>query len=739
MSDKKIELRVAEARHRDAGRGIARISQKIMSQLNLTSGDIISIKGETLATAIVWPGYPDDPDDIIRIDGNVRNNAGTSIGERVKISKVEAEKAEKITIAPTEEVNVKLSTEGIKKMIEGRPISKNQKIRVEFFGRPINYKVVSTQPKGTVIPDKETKIEIKEKPVKGAEEVPDVTYEDIGGLEEELRKVREMIELPMKKPELFQKLGIEPPKGVLLHGPPGTGKTLIAKAVANESDANFISIGGPEIMSKFYGESEKKLRELFEEAKENSPSIIFIDELDSIAPKREEVSGEVERRVVAQLLSLMDGLEARGEVVVIATTNQINLVDPALRRPGRFDREIEIGVPSKEGRREILEVHTRGMPLSDGIDLDNYAERTHGFVGADIESLAKESAMNALRRIIPEIDIEADEVPADVIEDLEIEKNDFESALKEIEPSAMREVFVEVPDVEWDQVGGLKEATQELKESIEWPLSYPEAFEKVATSPPRGILLYGPPGTGKTLMAKAIANESEANFISVKGPELLSKWVGESEKAVRETFRKAKQSSPTIIFFDEIDSLAPRRGGTTGDSQVTERVISQMLTELDGLEERGEVVVIAATNRPDLIDPALLRQGRLERHIEVGPPDKEARKQIFKIHTEGKPLADDVDLEKLADKTEGYVGSDINGICKEASMVALREKIKPGMDREEAKEALNDLELTMDHFEKAINKVRSSDQRGELEKYEEISENFESKRSEDETIEPSIA
>ncbi|PTD93629.1 AAA family ATPase [archaeon SCG-AAA382B04] len=739
MSENKTKLRVAEARHRDAGRGIARISSSVMNKLNLTSGDIVQIQGNNQATAVVWPGYPDDPDDIIRIDGNVRSNADTSIGERVTVTKVEAKKAEKITIAPTEEVNVKLSSQGVKKIIEGRPISKGQGIRVEFFGNPINYKVVSTQPSGTVIPGANTKIEIKEKPAEEVSgEVPQVTYEDIGGLEEELRNVREMIELPMKKPELFQRLGIEPPKGVLLHGPPGTGKTLIAKAVANETDANFHSIGGPEIMSKYYGESEKKLREIFEEASENAPSIIFIDELDSIAPKREEVSGEVERRVVAQLLSLMDGLEARGDVVVIATTNQINLVDPALRRPGRFDREIEIGVPDKQGRREILEVHTRGMPLADDVDLDEYAERTHGYVGADIESLAKESAMNSLRRIIPEIDIEADEVPSEVIDELEVKEKDFEEALKGIEPSAMREVFVEIPDVTWEDIGGLPEAKQELKESVEWPLNYPDAFEKVNTAPPKGILLYGPPGTGKTLMAKAVANESESNFISIKGPELLSKWVGESEKAVRETFRKARQSAPTVIFFDEIDSIAPQRAGSAGDTQVTERVISQLLTELDGMEERGDVIVIAATNRPDLVDTALLRQGRLDRHIEVAGPDKEARQKIFEIHTKGKPLAEDVDLEELAQKTEGYVGSDIQGITKEASMMALRDKIETGMTREEVKEQIEDLKVNMEHFEKAIQKVRSSEERGELEKYEKIAENFETEREEDMVQEPSI-
>ncbi|OUJ19199.1 ATPase of the AAA+ class CDC48 family [Methanonatronarchaeum thermophilum] len=737
MPNKTIKLRVAEARHRDAGRGIARVSTEVMQKLNLTSGDIIQIDGKGTATAVVWPGYPNDPNDAIRIDGSVRNNAGAGIGDKVEVKKVNAQKAKKIAIAPTEEINLRISSDGVRKILEGRPISKGQKIRVEFFGRAINYKVVQTDPAGTVIADSNTKIQINDKPVEEVEEVPQVTYEDIGGLEKELRKVREMIELPMKKPELFQRLGIEPPKGVLLHGPPGTGKTLIAKAVANETDAHFISLGGPEIMSKYYGESEKQLRELFEEAKENSPSIIFIDELDSIAPKREEVSGEVERRVVAQLLSLMDGLEARGEVVVIATTNQINLIDPALRRPGRFDREIEIGVPDRDGRREIFEVHTRSMPLAENINLDEFADRTYGFVGADIESLTKESAMNALRRILPEIDIDADEIPQKVIDELEVEKKDFEQAHKEIEPSAMREVFVEIPDITWKDVGGLEEIKTQLREAVEWPMTYPEAFQKIDTQPPRGIVLHGPPGTGKTLLAKAVANESDANFISVKGPELLSKWVGESEKAVRETFRKAKQSAPTIIFFDEIDSITPRRGGMSGDSQVTERVISQMLTELDGLEERGEVVVIAATNRPDLIDPALLRQGRLEKHIEVGPPDQEARKEIFKVHTQNKPTAKNIDTEKLAKKTDGYVGSDIEGVCKEASMIALREKVKQGMTREEAKKAIQNIKITKNHFEQALEKVRSSKDRGEIEQYQKISKDFQAKR-EEKIEEPSI-
>ncbi|MDK2782155.1 MAG: transitional endoplasmic reticulum ATPase, partial [Archaeoglobi archaeon] len=537
----------------------------------------------------------------------------------------------------------------------------------------------------------------------------------------------EMIELPMKHPELFRRLGIEPPKGVLLYGPPGTGKTLIAKAVANEVQANFYSIAGPEIMSKYYGESEKQLREIFEKAEETAPSIIFIDEIDSIAPKREEVTGEVERRVVAQLLTLMDGLKSRGKVVVIAATNRPDAVDPALRRPGRFDREIEIGVPDKQGRKEILEVHTRKMPLSEDVNLDELAEMTHGFVGADIAALCKEAAMNALRRVIPKIDIEAEEIPKEVIESLVVTREDFMEALKRVEPSAMREVLVEVPEVRWDDIGGLEDVKQELKEAVEWPLKYPEAFEALKTEPPKGILLYGPPGTGKTLLAKAVANESDANFISIKGPEIMSKWVGESEKAIREIFKKARQTAPTIIFLDEIDSIAPRRGHGF-DSNVTERVVSQLLTEMDGLEELRGVVVIAATNRPDIIDPALLRPGRLDRIIYVGPPDFEARKAIFQVHLRGKPLAEDVDVDHLAKLTEGYVGADIEAIVREASLLAMREVIKPGDPREVVKEKIKNIKIERRHFEEALKKLKPTVTKEELERYKALYERFSKNR-----------
>lgn len=714
----EITLRVAEAYYRDVGRGIARLDPEVMEKLGVQSGDVIEIVGKESVPAIAWPSYPEDRGKgIVRIDGNLRSNAGVGIDDKVKIRKVEAKPAEKITLAPTEPVRITGGEGYILRLLEGRPVVRGQKVRVEIFGYTLTFVIVATKPSGVVVVGRGTEIELKEKPAEEVKRaVPNVTYEDIGGLKRELRLVREMIELPLKHPELFQRLGIEPPKGVLLHGPPGTGKTLIAKAVANEVDAHFISISGPEIMSKYYGESEQRLREIFEEAKQNAPSIIFIDEIDSIAPKREEVTGEVERRVVAQLLALMDGLESRGQVIVIAATNRPDAIDPALRRPGRFDREIEIGVPDRDGRKEILEIHTRKMPLAEDVNLDELADATNGFVGADLEALCKEAAMHALRRVLPEVDIEK-EIPAEIIENLKVTREDFIEALKNVEPSAMREVLVEIPKVRWEDIGGLENAKQELREAIEWPLKYPEVFKTTNIKPPKGILLYGPPGTGKTLLAKAVANESNANFISVKGPELLSKWVGESEKHVRDMFKKARQVAPAIIFFDEIDSLAPRRGGI-GDSHVTERVVSQLLTELDGLEELREVVVIAATNRPDLIDPALLRPGRIERHIYIPPPDKEARKEIFRIHLKNKPLAEDVKLEELAEKTEGYSGADIEAVCREAGMLAIREALKSGVSREEAKEIAKKIKITKRHFEEALKKVKPSLTQEDLKRYE---------------------
>ncbi len=723
----EVYLKVAEAYHRDVGRGIARVDPEVMEKLGLQSGDVVEIVGKNRVPAIVWPGYPEDRGKgVIRIDGSIRSNAGVGIDDRVKIRKVTAKTAEKIVLAPTEPIRLMGGEAYLLRILEGRPVIRGQKIRVEVFGHVLTFVITSTKPGGVVIVSRSTNIELKEKPVEEVKrQVPSVTYEDIGGLKRELRLVREMIELPLRHPELFQRLGIDPPKGVLLYGPPGTGKTLIAKAVANEVDAHFIPISGPEIMSKYYGESEQRLREIFEEAKENAPSIIFIDEIDSIAPKREEVTGEVERRVVAQLLALMDGLEARGQVIVIAATNRPDAIDPALRRPGRFDREIEIGVPDRDGRKEILEIHTRGMPLAEDVNLDELAELTVGFVGADLEALCKEAAMHALRRVLPEIDIEAEEIPSETLESLKVTMNDFLEALKNIEPSAMREVLVEIPNVKWDDVGGLEKAKQELMEAVEWPLRFPEMFKHIGIKPPKGILLYGPPGTGKTLLAKAVANESNANFISVKGPELLSKWVGESEKHVREMFRKARQVAPCILFFDEIDALAPRRGGI-GDSHVTERVVSQLLTELDGLEELKDVVVIAATNRPDMVDPALLRPGRIERHIYIPPPDKLARLEIFRIHTRGMPLAEDVNLEEIAEKTEGYSGADIEAVCREAGLAAIREAISKLeiADKEKVKEIAKTVKVSKKHFEEALKKVKPSLTKEDIRRYEEIVRDF---------------
>lgn len=721
---KEITLRVVEAYHRDAGRGIARIDMDAMKELGLVSGDIIEIAGKSKASAVVWPAYNEDRGlGIIRIDGNIRSNAHVGIDDKVVVRKAEAHPAAKITIAPTQPVRIVGGEDYLRRYLEGRPVQKGESLRVEMLGNPLTFVITATQPSGVVIAGKDTQIALKEKVPAGTERaVSDVTYEDIGGLKRELGLVREMIELPLRHPELFQKLGIDPPKGVLLHGPPGTGKTLMAKAVANETDAYFITISGPEIMSKFYGESEQHLREIFKEASENAPAILFIDELDAIAPKRSEVTGEVERRVVAQLLALMDGLEARGQVVVIAATNRPEGIDPALRRGGRFDREIEIGVPDRTGRLQILHVHTRGMPLSEDVNLEDLAKITHGFVGADLSTLCKEAAMRALRNILPDIDIEG-EIPQEIIDKLQVDAEDFYDVLKNIEPSALREVYVEAPNVKWEDIGGLEAAKQELREAVEWPIKYPETFEAIHTKPPKGVLLFGPPGTGKTLLAKAVANESEANFISIKGPELLSKWVGESEKGVRETFRRAKQSAPTIVLFDEIDAIAPTRG-TGFDSHVTERVVSQLLTELDGLEELKDVVVIGATNRPDLVDVALLRPGRLDRLVYLPPPNASSREQIFKIHLKEKPIADDVDITQLAKDTEGYVGADIETVCREAAMLALRDFIRSDMTVGQVNENVKSIKITRDHLYAAINRVKPTASLDVLKQYEKIAGEF---------------
>lgn len=708
--NEKIILRVAEAQHKDAGRGIARIGRDLMDSMGLSSDDVIFVIGNEKACALARPGYPEDHGyDIIRIDGNIRNNARVGIDDKVYIEKSSAQAANRIVLAPTQQGRFPGGPQYLQRFLEGRPVIKGQRLRVETVSNPMSYIVLSTQPAGPVMVARNTTIVVKDQVIEELDVRPThLTYEDIGGLRREIGLIREMIELPLRHPELFQKLGIDPPKGVMLFGPPGTGKTMIAKAVANETDANFLSISGPEIMSKYYGESEKHIREIFEEAEKTAPAIIFIDEIDSIAPKREEVTGEVERRVVAQLLSLMDGLKSRGQVIVIAATNRPNAIDMALRRGGRFDREIEIGIPDKLGRLEVLQVHTRGMPLSADMaeekGLREIADMTHGFVGADLSSLCKEAAMHAIRKILPRINIE-EEIPAEIMETLVVTREDFHDAFRNIEPSALREVFIEVPDVRWDDIGGLETAKQELIETVEWPLKYPEAFEAINTRPPKGVLLFGPPGTGKTLLAKAVATESEANFISIKGPELLSKYVGESEKVVREIFRKARQSAPAIIFFDEIDSIAPTRGGAF-DSGVTERVVSQILTEIDGLEELKDVVVVAATNRPDMVDPALLRPGRLDRLIYIRPPDLREREVIFALHLKGKPVYSGVDVKKLAEITDGYSGADIEAICREAAMLALRDSIKHGMEKEEVIQAARDVTIKMEDFGKAFCMVR---------------------------------
>ena len=644
-----MKLTVKPLKQKDAGRGLAAIDRQAMAEMELENGDYILLDGSGGRTvARVWPGYPEDEGrGIVRIDGRLRRETGVGVDDTVGVEPAEVNPARRLTVALPQNLRVRGNIAPmIRQNLSGQAVTENQTVPVSFglgplssmSGQKVPLKIADSEPGGTVVVTDSTEIEISERPAEQLSEAtpeesttPNVTYEDIGGLDTELEQVREMIELPMRHPELFQQLGIEPPKGVLLQGPPGTGKTLMARAVANEIDAHFTDISGPEIMSKYYGESEEQLREVFEEAAENAPAVVFIDEIDSIAPKRDDTSGDVERRVVAQLLSLMDGLEERREVVVIGATNRVDALDPALRRGGRFDREIEVGVPDKAGRTEILQVHTRGMPLAEGIDLDQYAENTHGFVGADIEQLAKEAAMNALRRIRPELDLEQDEIDAETLERLEVSQRDFKQALKGIEPSALREVFVEVPDTTWDQVGGLEETKERLRETIQWPLEYPEVFEAMDMQAAKGVLMYGPPGTGKTLLAKAIANEAQSNFISIKGPELLNKYVGESEKGVREVFEKARSNAPTVVFFDEIDSIAGERGQRSGDSGVGERVVSQLLTELDGLEELEDVVVIATTNRPDLIDQALLRPGRLDRHVHVPVPDAEARGKIFEV------------------------------------------------------------------------------------------------------------
>jgi len=679
MSSHESSLRVADARQRDVGHGKVRIDNETMQKLGITAGDFVEIHGKKMTVAVAWPAYAEDQgQEIIRMDGLIRRNAGVALNEYVSVRKADVKEAQAIVFAPTD---VRLSVDEefvsfVKRRFMDMPFIEGDMTLLSIFGSAVPLVVTRTRPHGPVKIIESAHVQVLSEPTPEKKGIPIVTYEDIGGLHEEIQRIREMVELPLRHPELFQRLGIEPPRGVFLYGPPGCGKTLLAKAVANESDANFYVISGPEIMSKFYGESEARLREIFQKAQETSPSIIFIDEMDAIAPKREEVTGEVERRVVAQLLSLMDGMGSRGNIIVIGATNRPNAIDPALRRPGRFDREIEIGVPDKAGRYEVLQIHTRNMPLAEDMDLKRLSDVTHGYTGADIASLCREAAMKALRRYIPEINLEEERIPPEMLEKMVVRMDDFLSAYREITPTAMREVYVEVPQVKWDEVGGLKQVKQELMESVEWPLKKPEVFKKMGIKPPRGILLYGPPGCGKTLLARAVATESEANFISIKGPEIFSKWVGESEKAIREIFRKGRTAAPAIIFFDELDAIVPKRGLGYADSGASERVISQLLTEIDGIESLQNVLVIAATNRPDILDPAVMRPGRFDRLIYVPSPDIESLKEIFSIHTKSMPLSRDVVLEDIARKAQGYSGADIEAIVREAAMNALREDME---------------------------------------------------------------
>jgi transitional endoplasmic reticulum ATPase len=717
MSQQQVQLKVLEAYTRDVGRGVARIDYDAMDALDASTGDVIEIRGKRRTVAKCLPLYPSDEGrGIVRIDGLIRNNAGVAIGDMVIVRKVKAPPAEKVVVAPLEAVPP-IDERYLADTLESVPVTKGDNVMIPYFGGRLTFQVMAVSPVAeAALITQRTVFVISEKG-EALRGVPQVTYEDIGGLKDEIQKVREMIELPLRHPEIFEKLGVEAPKGVLLYGPPGTGKTLLAKAVATESNAHFIPISGPEIMSKFYGESEARLREIFKEAKEKAPTIIFIDEIDSIAPKREEVTGEVERRVVSQLLSLMDGLEARGKVIVIAATNRPNAIDPALRRPGRFDREIEIKVPDKKGRYEILQIHTRHMPLTPDVDLEKLAAVTHGFVGADAEYLCKEAAMKTLRRMLPELKLEEERLSPEILDKLIVTMQDFEGALKDVMPSAMREVYLETPDVKWADLGGLEGVKRELQEAVEWPLKFSDLYKAIGYNMPKGILLYGASGTGKTLLAKAVATESEANFISVRGPELLSKWVGESERGVREVFRRARQAAPCIIFFDEIDALAPTRG-MGGDSMVTERVVSQLLTELDGIQQLEGVVVLAATNRIDMVDPALVRPGRFDKVIPIPMPDKESRRQILSINMEGKPINDEVkkDLQALVDMTEGFSGADVAALVNTAVSMVLQEYVAKYPKPDDAKKHLDEAIVTYEHFKEAAKKVRSSRESKPMEK-----------------------
>ena len=711
MSPRELRLRVVEARQRDVGYGIARIDREVGAAAGFQTGDMVEIIGRKVTAATLWLGYMEDEKDVIRIDGYIRSNAGVSLNEWVTIREAKVREAQLVVLAP---VNSSIRPdENFTRLVKSRlieyPIVQKNVIPVMFFGNLFTFAVIQTRPQGVVKITPRTRLVIHSKAMQEKMLKTTVTYEDIGGLHEQIQRIREMIELPLRYPELFQKLGIEPPKGVLLYGPPGCGKTLLAKAVATEAEANFILINGPEIMNKYYGESEARLREIFRKAEEEAPSIIFIDEIDAIAPKRSEVTGEVEKRVVAQLLALMDGLETRGQVIVIGATNRPNALDPALRRPGRFDREIEIGIPDRNGRKEILQIHTRGMPLAEDVNLNKLAEITRGYTGADLAALCREAAMKAIRRILPSIDFSEEKIPPEILDRLAVTMRDFLDAFKEITPTALREIEVEVPNVRWEDIGGLEAVKKQLVEAVEWPLKYPEKFERMGIKPPKGILLYGPPGCGKTLLAKAIATEAEANFVSVKGPEIFNKWVGESEKAVREIFRKARQAAPCIIFFDEIESVVARKDMIDDSSGVAGRVTSQILAEMDGIEELSDVLVIGATNRPDLLDPAILRPGRFDRLIYVPPPDERSRYQILKIYTRGMPLAPDVSLKDLAIRTEMYSGADLAALCREAAMNALRRSL----DAEY---------VTRQDFEQAFNVVKPSITPQLLKEYERVNE-----------------